>query len=279
MNESLKSYVQKIRKLPTIPVIAQEILALIGDDSLSVDKLEGIVEKDPAISAKVLSVANSAFFGFKLHTDALQTAIMRVGFNNVKNVALGISLMTMLDDGRRGKSFDYQRIFNHSVSVGFTARLISRNLKMDLAEDVLVNGTLHDLGYLVMNRYFTDKYQEVLHALENEKSLLDAEKKVLDFNHTEIGSWLAEGWGLPDIVIDTNLYHHMPSRAEKNLKQIAVIHIADYITTRNILSPTEKDPNYPLDFSALDILGIAENDLKDMEESIGGVPFDDEVFT
>lgn len=256
MNDSLKSYVQKIKKLPTIPVIAQETLGILSDDLLSVEKLEKIIEKDPAISAKVLSVANSALFGFKVHTEALKNAIMRIGFNNVKNIAFGISVMTILDDGKRRKTSDYIRIFNHSVAVGFTARLIARNLKLNIAEDVLVNGILHDIGYLVLNRYFTDKFEEVLIVFETEKSLLDAEKKVLDFNHAEIGTWLAEGWNLPETVLDTNRYHHTPSLAQKNLKHVSIIHIADYITSRNILSPVEKDPNYPLDFSALDILGI-----------------------
>ncbi|RJQ16114.1 MAG: HDOD domain-containing protein [Nitrospiraceae bacterium] len=279
MIDSLKSYVEQIEELPTIPVIAQEILRLLGNDLLTVENLEKIVENDPSISAKVLSVANSAFFGFKVHSDALGMAIMRIGFNNVKNIALGISLITILNDGKSGKASDYQRIFNHSVAVGFTARLLSRNLKLDIAEEVLVNGTLHDIGYLVLNKYFSEKYQEVLIALEAENSLLDAERKVLGFTHSDIGSWLAEKWNLPDTVRDTILYHHMPSQAKKNLKHVAMIHVADYITARNIMGPIEQDSNYPLDPSSLDILGISENDLKDMEESIGGVPFADEIFS
>lgn len=278
MNESLRTFVKNIKNLPTIPIIAQEVLDLLNDNMLSVDRLETIVQKDPAISAKILSVANSAFFGFQVTTDALGHAMMRIGFNNVKNIALGISLMTILDDGKRGKAFDYQKIFNHSVAVGFTARLLSRNLKLNTAEESLMSGMLHDLGYLVLNRYFPEKYEEVLNAFQKEKSLLDAEKKVLDFTHADIGMWLAEEWKLPDIVLDTNLFHHAPSLAKRNEKHIAMIHIADYLTAKNIMSPTEKDPNYPLDPASLEILGISETRLKDLEESLGGVPFSDEIF-
>jgi len=118
VNESLKDLIKNIKNLPTIPVIAQEVLNLLDDDMLSLDKLESIVERDPAISAKVLSIANSAFFGFQVTTNALGSAMMRIGFNVVKNITLSISLMTILDDGKRGKTFDYKRIFDHSVSVG-----------------------------------------------------------------------------------------------------------------------------------------------------------------
>jgi HD-like signal output (HDOD) protein len=278
VNESLKDLIKNIKNLPTIPFIAQEVLNLLNDDMLSLDKLEGIIERDPAISAKVLSVANSAFFGFQVTSDALGSAMMRIGFNNVKNIALAISLMTILDDGQRGKAFDYKKIFNHSVSVGFTARILTKNLKIRISDESLMIGTLHDLGYLVLNRYFPEKYEEVLFAFEKEQNLLDAEKKVLGFTHAEIGMWFAEEWKLPDIVQDVNLFHHTPSLAKRNEKHVAVIHIADYLTAKNIVSPIEKDPNYPLDPHSLKILGISENDLKNLEESLGGVPFDDEIF-
>ena len=139
-------------------------------------------------------------------------------------------------------------------------------------------GMLHDLGYLVLNRYFPDKYEEVLFEFEKEQNLLYAEKKVLDFTHADIGKWFAEEWKLPDIIQDANHFHHTPSLAKRNEKHVAIIHIADYLTSKNIISPTEKDPNYPLDPYSLKILGISDNDLKDLEESLGGVPFDDEIF-
>jgi putative nucleotidyltransferase with HDIG domain len=114
---------------------------------------------------------------------------MRVGFDNVKNIALGISLMTVLGNGRQGNSIDYQRIFNHSIAVGFIARVIAKKLKMGTAEEMLMNGLLHDIGFLVLNRFFPDNYLKVLKELEQGKPLLDAEKEVIDFTHTDIGAW------------------------------------------------------------------------------------------
>lgn len=278
MNESLKAFVKDIKNLPTIPVVAYEILNLFNDDMLSLEKLEAIVERDPAISAKVLSLANSALFGFQVKSYTISSALMRIGFSTVKNVAVAISLMTMLDDGKRGNAFDYKRIFNHSVSVGLAASLISKNLKLGSEDESLMIGMLHDLGYLVLNRYFPERFEEVLFAFEKEQTLLAAEKKVLDFTHADIGMWFAEGWKLPDAVQDVNLFHHTPSVAKRNEKQTAVIHIADYLTAKSIISPIEKNPNYPLDPSSLKILGLSHSDLKEMEESLAGIAFNDELF-
>ena len=278
MNDALKKYVQKIRNLPTLPVIAEEILSLVGDELISVDKLEKVVENDPAISAKILSVANSVFFGLKTPPKTLENAIMRIGFSNVKNIALAISLLTVLENGKGGRADDYKMIYNHSVTVGFVAGALSKDLKLGFSEEILMNGMLHDLGYLILNKYFYEIYQEVLRSCGEEETLIEAEKRVLDFTHADIGLWLAEQWNLPDTILDTTLYHHAPSHAKNNLKHVAVIHIADFITAKNIISPTKMGPNYLFDQHSLEILGITGNDLNDLEAKISGDSFSKEIF-
>jgi HD-like signal output (HDOD) protein len=276
VGDILKSYINKIKELPTLPATAHDILNLAIDPLLSINKLKSIVEIDPAISAKILSVANSAFFGYPVRTTKLDDAIMRIGFDSVKSIAVGIAVLSFLDNGN--KTDDYRRLYNHSVTVGLTARFIAKNLKLSISEDILIDGLLHDLGYLVLHRYFPTLYKNILSSLENTPSLLKAEIDTLGNTHADVGFWLADQWNLPDTILDTNLYHHTPSLARRNEKRLAIIHIADYIVAKNIISPIEKDPNYPLDHGAFDILTISDNDLKDMEESIGNVPLSDEIF-
>jgi putative nucleotidyltransferase with HDIG domain len=278
MNDSLKTYVQKIDKLPTLPVIAQEILSLVGNNLISVGKIEKVVENDPAISAKILSVANSAFFSLKVRTKTLDSAIMRIGFDNVKNIALGISLMTVLQDGERGNVFDYKRVYNHSVTVGFLCRLLARNLKLDFADEVMMIGMLHDIGYLVLNKYFPKPYGKVYEAFHGGLPLLEAEKDVLGFDHTDIGTWLAVQWNLPGPVVDSIQFHHAPSAAKKNLKRIAVAHLADFLTTKSMLSPTDRNPEYPFDSRALELLNITEEDFQSFETEIRNEGYSAEIF-
>ncbi|GBD97368.1 phosphodiesterase [bacterium BMS3Abin06] len=278
MNDSLKLHVRKITKLPTLPVIAREILAIIDDDLTPVNKLEKIIENDPPISAKILSVANSAFFGFRMPAKTLNNAIIRIGFNNVKNIAIGISLITVLEEGKRGGALDYQRVFNHSVSVGFIASLLSEHLKLAIPEGILINGMLHDIGFLVLSRYFSETYLNVLNEFDKGKPLIEAEKEVLDFTHADIGTWLAEQWKLPETVLNTTLYHHTPSLAKDDLQHLAVVHIADYISTRSILSVTGKNPGYPFDSSCLEILGMSDSDFADIETQVKNGSFLSGIF-
>jgi HD-like signal output (HDOD) protein len=143
-------------------------------------------------------------------------------------------------------------------------------------EDILIEGLLHDLGYLVLHRYLPDSYQNIVNLMNDKMCLADAEKNVLNTTHGEIGFWLALQWNLPESISDTILYHHTPSLG-KNPTHKAIIHLADYIVAKNVCSPFEKDPNYPLEPCSLDILSISDSDLRDMEESICKIP-SDELF-
>ncbi len=279
MNNSFRLHVEKITKIPTLPAIAHEILAIIDDDLVSVNNLLKIIENDPAISSKILSVANSAFFGFRAPVKTLDNAILRIGFDDVKNIAVGISIMTVLDDGKHQNALDYQRIFNHSVTVGLTAKLMSRRFNLALPEEILICGLLHDIGLLILSRYFPEKYLEVLNACEREKTLPDAERKVFDFTHADIGSWLAEKWNLPDTVLDTVLYHHTPSLAKKNLKHVAVIHIADYIATQHIISATELAFDSVVNPSCLNLLGMSQDNLNNIITEVKSGSFFTGLFT
>jgi putative nucleotidyltransferase with HDIG domain len=261
MNDSLKYHVEKITKLPTLPVIAQKILANIDDDLISVNKLVGIIGHDPAISAKILSFANSAFLGFREPARTLNNAIVRIGFDSVKNIALAISVMTVLEGKRQKIALNYGRVFNHSIAVGITAKLLSERFHLSITDEILVAGTLHDIGLLILSRYFPDRYPEVLSSCDGEKTITAAEKEVFNFTHADIGSWLADKWYLPDTVTDTVLYHHDPLRAQRNRTHVAVVHIADYIAAQYIIKSTAQDFNEALDTACLDILGIAEDDL------------------
>ena len=104
--------------------------------------------------------------------------------------------------------------------------------------------------------------------MEHEKSILDAERDIIQCTHADIGFWLADKWQLPDTILDTTLYHHKPSLAQRNEQHVAIVHIADYLTARNMHSPVDRDPGYTIDQSSLDVLALSDNDLKDIEQSI-----------
>ena len=265
-NDLSMMFIQQISRLPTLPHVAQEILHRLSDDMLNIEKLEEIVERDPAIAAKILSVANSPFFRSSVPVTSIGTAVFRIGLNNVRNIAMGVALLTAFDDKKQGRPLENKRIFRHSIAVGLLAKSISKRFGLANDSDVFSCGILHDLGFLVLNNYFEEQYLSVIAELNAGMPLLDAEAKALNVTHEVVGTWLADNWNLPDAVYETIHHHHTP--AVSSSKMVSLIHITDFIVSRNFFSVTEKDPVYRLEPRALAVLGIGESDLLDIESEV-----------
>ncbi len=278
MNDSLRLVVQKITKLPTLPAIAQTILSLASDESTDMKELEETIQKDPSISAKILSFSNSAFYGMSSNVTTIRDAVVRMGFNNVKNIALGISLMTIMNNGKTPHALDYKKIFKHSFTVGVISNHFLNELDIEISEDLFTGGLLHDIGLIIINNFFSDIYRKVIYELKNDMPLIDVEKNVLGFTHADIGTWLADKWNLPDIIKDIIMYHHTPSLAKKHKKSVSIIHLADFVSTMRFCSVTDGEPHYTFNYSTLEVIGLKEKEFKNIEAKLNEIIFPDEIF-
>jgi len=277
-NDSLRLFVQKITKLPTIPVVAHEILSITNNDLATVDKLEKIVSKDPAISAKIVGLSNAAFFGYRMPHATVASAIKKIGFINVKNIALSISLMTIFDNKHLKLSHDYGRIYRHSIATGLVALRLAGNLGIKQDDDLFLSGLLHDLGLLLLSSYFPDLYTKSAEAARECKNLLEAETRVLGFTHADIGAWIADTWDLSDTLHEVIMHHHTPSLAGKYKGTVALVHLADYIACNRFFSMCEQNVCCPLDPLALFLLDMPEKNFDDIASGIPDNMFADGIF-
>lgn len=268
MNDSLRLFVQKITKLPTIPVIARELLSLADDDNVSVDKLEQIVSRDPAIIAKIVGLSNAAFFGYKMTDSTISGAIQKIGFTNVKNISLGIALMTIFDNKHSKFAYDYGRIYRHSIATGIVASHLAATLKLTNVDDLFLCGMLHDIGLLLMNSYFPDLYCKAAEAARERKNLLESEILVLGFTHADIGAWIADTWHLSETVHEVILRHHTPSAASRHKQTVALIHLADYITCKKFFCMAEQNSYCAFDPLTMFLLGVSDKNLDEIESGI-----------
>ncbi len=266
MNDSLKLSVQKITKLPTLPAVAREVLDLASDDLLAIDRLETLIENDPPIASKILSVSNSAFFGVGEPSTSIASAIVRIGFNNVKDIAISTALLSFLGNKNHNCPIEPKRIFEHSVAVGIIAKLLSCKFGLFEPEEMFVCGLLHDIGIFVLNSYFSEDYRTVIAKLDNGTTLSEAENEVLGFTHPTIGIWLADKWKLPAFICSSIQFHHEPSSARDG--HVSLIHLADCIACRNQYRSTEKVTHTVPDDSIFDTLNISRADLFTIEGSV-----------
>jgi len=259
MSQSLRILTQKIPKLPTMPAVAGKIIQLISSNTAFVNSIVETIEKDPAISAKVIGFSNAAFYSRGGAVTTIHDAVMKIGFDNVKDIALGISLMTIFRGKQTGDAGDYEKIILHSMAVGAITKDITDVLRWHQQEEVFTCGLLHDIGLLVMHAFFPDIYEQIIAAVKKGMPFADAEREVCGFTHGDIGAWLADKWNLPDSMYEVICYHHTPFHNGPKPSLTAVVHLADVIAVEKDFSPTSiKGYEVPLDSTVLKTLGMTE---------------------
>ena len=206
-----KRKVYAIRDLPTLPVIAQKVLMLADDDAASAERLTAIISSDQALSAKVLALANSAYYGYRGKIGTVREAVIVIGTNMLKQLSLSVLVCGTV--GRDGKN--RTEFWLHSLATATASSLIAKRTGIPDGDLAFMGGLLHDIGKMVIETYFPDQQ---------------------DMEHTEVGSWMAERWQLPDALINAIAFHH--SLAPEHLAQpvTACVHAGNLCAKRALTS-------------------------------------------
>ncbi len=234
IEESLKekkllTIINTVDELPVLPKIYHQIMALIDADA-DFDKIVTVIEKDPAMTAKVLQVANSAFF--KSGTASLKRAAVFIGLMTLKDVVAGSAVFQALAATASGP-YSIDSIWEHAVACnGLVCEMYELIHDEKIPEDTASVGLLHDVGLLVMLKYFPQELIQII-ALQKqypEKSLLLLEEAVLGVDHARLGAFLLNWWNMPYPVVEAALYHNNPMAAPAGNREIVVLlHIADHL--------------------------------------------------
>ncbi len=220
-----------IDNLPTLPIVAQQILKLIASPNSNMEQIANVITKDQAITAKVIKLTNSAFYGLRNRISSIKHAIVILGLNTIKNLVLGVSVVKTFEDNARTSIFDREQFWLHAFSTALGARLIAGYLGKENIEDYFLAGLLHDIGILAIDQFLHDAFIEILNRSLEEPDFIKLEQDVLGMHHGDVGAFLGEKWKLPAFLISTMQYHHSPSMVPSEVGEekgkIAIVHIAD----------------------------------------------------
>lgn len=228
---SPKEYLKSLREIPSLPAVAIQALAVADDPSSTASDLLRVIMSDPPLAAKVLRVANSVHFHRGHDVSDLQTAIVRLGFSNVRNLLMGVAVIRAFNAYFAGAPFTREDFWVHSIAVGVTAsRLSGRNEQLS-ASSTFVMGLLHDIGKLVLDRVAGSHYAEVVRAARDSRiPLFEAERLRLGCDHAAIAAELLTAWRFPSELIEPVRWHHEPRRCDDSHRPHAVIlQTADWI--------------------------------------------------
>ncbi len=211
----IKRITESIIGLPTLPTIISKMIELIDNPRTSAAALSKIISTDQALTARLLKLANSAYYGFPREISTVNMAIVVLGFNTVKDMGLSLSVFDAFKNLESNAIFDISRFWEHSIACGIASRMLARNYRSRFAGEAFVAGLLHDIGKVILNQYFHKEFKIIIEKISAGMTLEQAEATTIGTNHSQIGAWLAEKWNLPKIISETILYHHTTMESQE----------------------------------------------------------------
>jgi len=265
----------KIDELPTLPAVIPKILSLMKDKKSSVSDVTKVISRDPALTSKILKVANSAYYGFSQKITELDKALALLGFNMVKSLALSIGVIRSLPPGKRSPYFSAEGLWLHSLGVATIIKKIGKRFKDEaLTEALFIIGLLHDIGKLVLDQFFSEQFLEALvHAnnQNNEKSLHIVEHELIGITHCEVAEMLLTRWKFPDKIINPISYHHHKDSPEGIIPlDVSLLRVANSLVQQIGMGKEGNSVPNEIDESDLEIIKLKEEELEDLKSFLEG---------
>jgi len=259
-DDSIKKIVSQIDSLPSLPAIYSQIMEEMQSEDPSIKKVGDIIAQDASMTAKILQIVNSVFFGLSRKISSTQQAVMLLGLETIKSLVLSVKIFAEFSR-KKFSWFNIEDLFNHSMSVSCYAQAIVKNEKLerDLISYSLMAGILHDLGKLILATNFQQPYRQVLAEAQNSGlNPWDLEYQAFGTSHAEIGAYLMGLWNLDNQIIQAIAFHHRPAQSmARDVNLLTAVHIGNALD-HNGHREVEQESGLQFDDEYLDNLGVAD---------------------
>lgn len=258
-DEALKKTISQINTLPSLPSLYAEIMQELHSPSSSLQKVGQIISKDVAMTAKVLQLVNSAFFGLQRHVSNPPQAVNLLGLDTIKALVLSVQIFSQFP-ANRSPSLSFEGLWKHSFSTGVLAKAFAQkeHQSKTMIDDSFMAGLLHDMGILILAMNFPDRCGEAKQR-EKEGDLLawQAEKEVFGSTHAEVGAYLVGLWGIPDPIVEGIAFHHDPAQyVEDRFSPLLTVYVANALDRQ--LGGTNPAMASPIDTDFLSRMGFMD---------------------
>lgn len=220
MNEALLEKITTSPRLPSLPAIAMEVIDLCKDDTVNIKQIAKTISNDPALSGKIIKTVNSSYYGLTQPVSTISHALVILGLNSVRTLALGFTLVSSFK-GSDGDEFDMNSVWRRCLYSAVGARLIAMRIDSLEYEEAFLGGLLQDLGLIAMVQALGQDYIQLLANVGDEHAMLRKhERQELELDHAQVGKKIAEIWKLPEVLSVSIEHHEAPSNAPAHLKDM-----------------------------------------------------------
>ncbi len=259
-------------EIATLPEVTMQIIKVVQDSRSTAHDLHKIVRNDPALSSRVLRVVNSAFYGLPGQIGSIDRAIMLLGLNAVKNIAIAASLSKMFKSGDVCDDLTGKDLWTHSVAVGATNKLITATIGLALPDESFLAGLIHDIGLVAIMQCKSRELPKIIDLCKSGVDFHRAEIEILGTDHQEIGAALAAKWKFPRSFQYVTGFHHNPLDLTPEHRLLAIVtHISDILCMRNNLGLIETgnpETDSQLEPELIEEIGITADQLADISNKI-----------
>ena len=208
---TLEEVIGRIDEIPTLRQVAIKLLEIIDNPNSKIEEVHRIVTQDPPLAAKILRLVNSAYMGLSTRVADVKQAIVLLGFNMVRTMALSISVFEALSDTDSSAEEMRQQLWEHSIITSNLCQIIAgQDTRVD-EQVAFALGLLHDMGKMILDAKMPQEWKQILNLMNTEKySFQEAEQEILRTDHAQIGAWVAEKWNLKQELTNGIRLHHRP---------------------------------------------------------------------
>lgn len=259
-NDNLKTRMSQLGTLPSLPTVYQALIAEIQSMDGSLQRVGKIVAQDMGMTAKILQLVNSAFFGLRREVRDPVQAVILLGLDTIKALVLSLHIFSQYSGLKIGHT-PVDVFQAHSLRVGRLAREIANQEQVEpqMIDDAFTAGLLHDVGKLVLAANLPQEYHNVVLLIKQGVDILEAERQILGTTHAEVGAYLLGLWGLPHPIVETVAYHHQPApRAIPEFNALIAVHAANVWDYNIDTSDSNNDHHLSLDTTYIAEIGLTE---------------------
>ena len=256
-----KKIINKVKDLPPMPKVLFKAREVMSDPKSGFKEIAKVIETDQAIAARILKVANSAYYGLSGMVNSIHQASVVLGYQTLEQVITMVSSSSLLGKQLKGYGLSAGILWRHSLAVAVGSRLIATKRAPSLEGDAFSVGLIHDVGKLALDPHIVQKKEEFKEFLKNQNpSFLEAERHILGFDHTEVAFDLCQKWKLPDTHAKAMRFHHAPDLCDNQLAHI--VHMANFLAKQCGLGTGPAFDQEPLNDTAMDSLNLKPEDME-----------------
>ncbi len=274
--EKLRSIIySKIDELPTLPTVVPRILSLMEEASSDVEKITEAISHDPALTSKILKVANSAYYGFPQKISSLERAVALLGFNMVKSLAVSVGVIRSLPSKVTAEAFSIEDLWVHSLAVATAIRRMEEGKgHSEYTETLFIVGLLHDVGKIILAEFLPNEFAAAVERSRSDvaEPLYEAERQIIGIDHGEVGGILLSRWKFPNVIVEPVTKHHSPEESWTDfLGETAILTIADALARQASIGNACSGPVGEVSEKALEILKMDRQTVGKVREELGEV--------